>query len=180
MSQLNVGYLQGTSNSGFKVTLTKESTIAHEGDVRFLTSQSYQDLPVYGSKNFLAHKFFPLDLFTANPNDATNVGWNSGVRCTLTRDTGTAGPTGIGGVPLKMVTTGNDSYTNTYNSAAYNICPAAQGQQWTFSVYAKASGTQSNCELYLFECPDSGSYTVAHNTSFTITTSWQRFSITRT
>ena len=54
MSQLNVGYLQGTSNSGFKVTLTKESTIAHEGDVRFLTSQSYQDLPVYGSKNFLA------------------------------------------------------------------------------------------------------------------------------
>ena len=52
MSQLNVGYLQGTSNSGFKITLTKESTISHEGDVRFLTSQSYQDLPVYGSKIF--------------------------------------------------------------------------------------------------------------------------------
>ena len=112
MGQLNVGYLQGTSNSGFKITLTKESTISHEGDVRFLTSQSYQDLPVYGSKNFLAHKFYPLDLFTPNPNDATNVGWNSGVRCTLTRDTGTAGPTGIGGVPLKMVTTGTVSYTH--------------------------------------------------------------------
>ena len=54
MGQLNVGYLQGTSNSGFKITLTKESTISHECDVRFLTSQSYQDLPVYGSKNFLA------------------------------------------------------------------------------------------------------------------------------
>ena len=71
MGQLNVGYLQGTSNSGFKITLTKESTISHEGDVRFLTSQSYQDLPVYGSKNFLAHKFYPLDLFTPNPNDAS-------------------------------------------------------------------------------------------------------------
>ena len=68
MGQLNVGYLQGTSNSGFKITLTKESTISHEGDVRFLTSQSYQDLPVYGSKNFLAHKFYPLDLFTPNPD----------------------------------------------------------------------------------------------------------------
>ena len=75
MGQLNVGYLQGTSNSGFKITLTKESTISHEGDVRFLTSQSYQDLPVYGSKNFLAHKFYPLDLFTPNPNDASNIGW---------------------------------------------------------------------------------------------------------
>ena len=73
MGQLNVANLQGTSNSGFKITLTRESTLAHEGDVRFLTSQSYQDLPVYGSKNFLAHKFFPLDLFTANPNDANNV-----------------------------------------------------------------------------------------------------------
>ena len=78
MGQLNVGYLQGTSNSGFKITLTKESTISHEGDVRFLTSQSYQDLPVYGSKNFLAHKFYPLDLFTPNPNDASNIGWTSG------------------------------------------------------------------------------------------------------
>ena len=180
MGQLNVANLQGTSNSGFKITLTRESTLAHEGDVRFLTSQSYQDLPVYGSKNFLAHKFFPLDLFTANPNDANNVGWNSGVRCTLTRDTGTAGPTGIGGVPLKMVTSGNDSYTNTYNSTAYNVCSASQGQVWTFSVYAKASGTQSNCELYLFEAPDSGGYTVAHNTAITIPTTWTRFSITRT
>ena len=180
MGQLNVGYLQGTSNSGFKITLTKESTIAHEGDVRFLTNQSYQDLPVYGSKNFLAHKFFPLDLFTPNPTNADAVAWNNGVRCTLTRDTGTAGPTGIGGVPLKMVTSANDSYTNTYNSPSFNICPASQGQQWTFSIYAKASSTQSNCELFLFECPDGGNYTVAHNESITITTNWQRFSITKT
>ena len=180
MGQLNVGYLQGTSNSGFKITLTKESTISHEGDVRFLTSQSYQDLPVYGSKNFLAHKFYPLDLFTPNPNDASNIGWTSGNNVTLTRDPSVAGPTGIGGVPLKMVTSGNDPYTATYNSAAWNVCPAAQGQQWTFSVYAKASGTQNNCQLFLFEAPDSGIYTVSHNTSFTITTSWQRFSVTRT
>ena len=121
MGQPNVGYLQGTSNSGFKVTLTKESTIAHEGDVRFLTSQSYQDLPVYGSKNFLAHKFYPLDLFTPNPNDASNIGWTSGNNVTLTRDPSVAGPTGIGGVPLKMVTSGTDPYTVTYNAPQWNV-----------------------------------------------------------
>ncbi|BCU96211.1 MAG: hypothetical protein CM15mV11_2860 [Caudoviricetes sp.] len=91
MGQLNVGYLQGTSNSGFKSYSYQRITIAHEGDVRFLTSQSYQDLPVYGSKNFLAHKFFPLDLFTANPNDANNIGWTSGSNVTLTRDPSVAG-----------------------------------------------------------------------------------------
>ena len=180
MGQLNVGYLQGTSNSGFKVTLTKESTIAHEGDVRFLTSQSYQDLPVYGSKNFLAHKFFPLDLFSPNPNDPNNIGWTSGNAVTLSRDPSVAGPTGIGGVPLKMVTSGNDPYITSYNSPAWNVCPASQGQQWTYSIYAKAASTAQTCQLFLFEAPDSGSYTVAHNTSFTVTTSWQRFSITRT
>ena len=47
MGQLNVGYLQGTSNSGFKITLTKESTISHEGNVGFLPDQSLQDLRVY-------------------------------------------------------------------------------------------------------------------------------------
>ena len=180
MGQLNVGYLQGTSNSGFKITLTKESTIAHEGDVRFLTSQSYQDLPVYGSKNFLAHKFYPLDLFTANPNDASNIGWTSGNNATLTRDPSVAGPTGIGGVPLKMVTSGTDPYTVTYNSAAWNICPAAQGQQWTFSIYAKAASTAQTCEIFLFESTDGGNYVSFSEVPFTVTTSWQRFSVTRT
>ena len=180
MGQLNVGYLQGTSNSGFKITLTKESTISHEGDVRFLTSQSYQDLPVYGSKNFLAHKFYPLDLFTPNPNDASNIGWTSGNNVTLTRDPSVAGPTGIGGVPLKMVTSGTDPYTATYNSAAWNVCPAAQGQQWTFSIYAKAASTASQCEMFLFESTDGGNYISFSNPSFTVTTSWQRFSVTRT
>ena len=180
MGQLNVGYLQGTSNSGFKITLTKESTISHEGDVRFLTSQSYQDLPVYGSKNFLAHKFYPLDLFTPNPNDASNIGWTSGNNVTLTRDPSVAGPTGIGGVPLKMVTSGNDPYTATYNSAAWNVCPAAQGQQWTFSIYAKAASTAQTCEMFLFESTDGGNYVSFSNPSFTVTTSWQRFSVTRT
>ena len=145
-----------------------------------IRDRSYQDLPVYGSKNFLAHKFFPLDLFTANPNDANNIGWTSGVNCTLTRDTGTAGPTGIGGVPLKMVTSNNDSYSNTYNSAAYNVCPASQGQQWTFSVYAKAASTASVCEMFLFESTEGGNYIAFSNPSFTVTTSWQRFSVTRT
>ena len=180
MGQLNVANLQGTSNSGFKITLTRESTLAHEGDVRFLTSQSYQDLPVYGSKNFIAHKFSPLDLFTPNPNDANNIGWTSGNACTLSRDTSVAGPTGIGGVPLKMVTSGTDPYTTTYNTAAYNVCSASQGQQWTFSVYAKAASTASVCEMFLFESTEGGNYIAFSNPSFTVTTSWQRFSVTRT
>ena len=46
----------------------------------------------------------------------------------------------VGGVPLKMqMSGGNDPYTNTYNSTSWNITEAAQGEEWTFSVYVKSN-----------------------------------------
>ncbi len=64
MSQLNVRNLQGNSPD-FRVTLDKDSTLSPQGsDIRFI-AQKWQRIPVGNSKNFLAHKFYPLDLFTA-------------------------------------------------------------------------------------------------------------------
>ena len=70
----------------------------------------------------------------------------------------------------------------TYNSSTYNISPAAVGQTWTFSVYAKAN-KQTTGELFLFEANSSGQYfdidSSFANSQIVITTGWQRFSITR-
>ena len=115
---------------------------------------------------------YPLDAF-----NWVTVGNN----CTLTRDTGQSSPASedsTGGAALKMVCSGYDSYTNTHLSS-FNHGTAARYETWTFSVYAKAS-TSLTGQLFLFEAPDGGSYTALSNGSISITTSWQRFEISRT
>lgn len=173
MSQLNVANLQGNSPD-FKITVDKDSTLAPEGTIRFI-QQKWQRIPVVNSKNFFAHKFFPLDIFTAN--NATQ-GFNDGTRCTLSRDTSVQNSP-VGGVALKMALTGNDAYTRSYNNGSvYIITPAEQGQQWTFSVYVKADRSLSSCMIYIFEVDDSGNYNNFHTSTFGVSTSWQR--VTRT
>jgi hypothetical protein len=76
----------------------------------------------------------------------------SGTRATLSRDT-ISSP--VGNTPLKMEVTGNDPYTNTYNSSTWNIAPAANGQTWIVSVYVKASVATTG-EILIFGANSSG------------------------
>jgi hypothetical protein len=78
-----------------------------------------------------------------------------------------------------MVMTGTDPYVGSYNSSIWNLAPAASGQTWTLSFYAKGSETLTgNC--YIFGANSGGGYIEAAATSFTVTTSWQRFTFTTT
>ncbi|BCU96212.1 MAG: hypothetical protein CM15mV11_2870 [Caudoviricetes sp.] len=77
-----------------------------------------------------------------------------------------------------MVTSGNDPYIP--HIMHHNGMFALHHRDNSgLSIYAKAASTAQTCQLFLFEAPDV-EVIQSHNTSFTITTSWQRFSITRT
>ena len=127
MAQLNVANLQGNSPD-FKITVDKDSTLAPAGQLR-LTQQKWQAIPVGNSKNFLAHKFYPLDLFTAYTGGGGTKGFEDGVRCTLSRETGGNSDSPVGGVALKMALSGNDAYTYSYNNGTdYIVTPARNGR----------------------------------------------------
>ena len=78
-----------------------------------------------------------------------------------------------------MVVNGNDPYTLSYNNSQWNVADAKQGDTWTFSVYAKADQATTG-ELFIFEVNAAGGYNTAPAVGISITTSWQRFSFTRT
>lgn len=114
----------------------------------------------------------PTDLFAWAGSAATN-------NCTLSRDA-TAVGSPAGGTPLKMAVTGNDSYAVTYGSSSWTLAPAAAGQTWTISVYAKASQTVT-AQLFIFEiASDQGTLTRIHSADITVGTSWTRISLTVT
>ena len=117
-----------------------------------------------------------------HPYPLDGYSWvTSGTRCTLSRDTTNlchVNHVANGGGALKMVCSGTDSYTSTH-LPSFNHGTAARYETWTFSVYAKAS-TSLTGQLFLFEAPDGGSYTAFSYGSRSITTSWQRFEISRT
>ena len=116
-----------------------------------------------------------------HPKPLDGYSWvTSGNNCDLSRDTGQGiGVAGSGNSALKMLCTGTDSYTSSYGTSGYDLGTAAKFETWTFSVYAKAS-TSLTGQLFLFEAPSGGSITTFSNISISITTSWQRFEITRT
>ena len=69
--------------------------------------------------------------------DIVTFSGTGGANSTITRDT-ISSP--VGNTPLKMVVTGNDpAVTSMYNTPSTNIAPAANGQTWIVSVYAKAN-----------------------------------------
>jgi hypothetical protein len=100
----------------------------------------------------------------------------TGNSCTLTRDT-IASP--VGNTPLKMVTTGNDPYTNTYNSTGNNIAAASSGQTWTISVWAKANQNTTG-QIFHFGANSSGNYIDFSYIVISLTTEWTRYVFTRT
>lgn len=113
------------------------------------------------------------------PNPTDLFAWTGTAQnaCTLSRDTSITRQ--YGSIPLKMAITGNDPYTGTYNSLSWNLAPAANGQTWTLSFYAKASESiTGNC--YIFGANSNGNYIEAPSTSFTVTNTWQRFTFTTT
>lgn len=113
------------------------------------------------------------------PNPTNIFAWSGtgNNNCTLSGDSTITRQ--YGSIPLKMVMVGTDPYTGTYNVSTWNLAPAASGQTWTLSFYAKASETVTgNC--FIFGANSSGNYIEAPSTSFTVTTSWQRFTFTTT
>ena len=113
------------------------------------------------------------------PNPTNIFAWSGtgNNNCTLSGDTAITRQ--YGSIPLKMVMTGTDPYVGSYNSPTWNLAPAASGQTWTLSFYAKASETVTgNC--FIFGANSGGGYIEAPSTSFTVTTSWQRFTFTTT
>jgi len=114
-----------------------------------------------------------------HPNPTNIFAWSGtgNNNCTLTADATITRQ--YGSIPLKMVMTGTDPYTGTYNVSTWNLATAANGQTWTLSFYAKGSETLTgNC--YIFGANSSGNYIEAFATSFTVTNTWQRFSLTST
>jgi hypothetical protein len=71
---------------------------------------------------------------------------------TISRDT-ISSP--VGNSPMKMAVTGNDPHIGTYNSATWNIAPAANGQVWIVSVYVKADVATTG-EILIFGANSSG------------------------
>lgn len=112
-----------------------------------------------------------------NPTDIYSwVNTSVGNNCTLSRDTITSP---VGTKPLKMVITGTDPYTPTYNNSLWNLLPAVAGQTWTVSVWVKASAT-TTIDPYIFGATAAGAYLEASSTGFNVTTSWTRISYSYT
>jgi hypothetical protein len=135
--------------------------------------------------DFVNSKSFSPNTF---PNGLDIYGWYvpkrgnaTGNACTVSRDLDTL-KSPVGGIPLRMDVTGNDPHLSSYNTSTWNISTALNGQTWRVSVYAKASQTLNNCEIYIFGANSSGSasipgggwYGIAQKT-ITVTTEWQRF-----
>jgi hypothetical protein len=116
-----------------------------------------------------------------HPNPTDLYAWvQAGTRSTLSRDN-ISSP--VGNTPLKMVTTENDAFTDSYNLSQYNLAPAQNGETWSVSAYVKADAN-TNIELFIFGA-DSNSSPFGTDgeikaQAFTATTEWQRFTYTIT
>ena len=107
-------------------------------------------------------------------------GWSgtSANAATLSRD---AISSPVGNTPLKMEVTGNDPHLGTYNSGAWNIAPAGNGQTWVVSVYVKASVATTG-QIFIFGANSAGTgfvggaWLAISAGGFNVTTEWTRVS----
>jgi hypothetical protein len=91
----------------------------------------------------------------------------------------TTGRSPANGIPLKLTPTSTSAVIATFNSAIWNLAPAAAGQTWTLSFWAKAS-VAGLAFGGLFSANSSGSFLESPATTFSVTTFWQRFSFSAT
>jgi hypothetical protein len=129
-------------------------------------------LDAANKKSYSQNEFqYSTDIFGWCSSSAVNA-------ATISRDT-ISSP--VGNTPLKMVVTGNDPHIQTYNSADWNIAPAANGQRWVVSVYVKANVATTG-EIIIFGANSSGKSLVSgawlaiSGTTVNITTEWTRVS----
>ena len=113
----------------------------------------------------------PTDIFAWCGTSALNS-------CTISRDTSMTRQ--YGSIPLKMTVTGTDSHIKTYDSSTWNLAPAANGQTWTVSVYAKASVASTFGQIFIFPTNASGLALTFGADNLALTNSWTRFSFTYT
>ena len=113
----------------------------------------------------------PTDIFAWCGTSALNS-------CTISRDTSMTRQ--YGSIPLKMTVTGTDSHIRTYDSSTWNLAPAANGQTWTVSVYAKASVASTFGQIFIFPTNASGLALTFGADNLALTNSWTRFSFTYT
>ena len=104
----------------------------------------------------------------------------SGNAGTYSRDV-TVTDSPAGGIPLKVIQTGNDPYTSTYNSSIWNLGPALVDQTWTVSVWVKASVNTTVEGPVIFGANSGGAYVTAVSAgSINVYTYWTRVSYTTT
>lgn len=113
----------------------------------------------------------PVDIFAWCGSAGVNTG-------SISRDT-SINRSPATGIPLRLNSTGTDAYIATYSNTIWNLAPAAQGQTWTMSFWAKSTSTATALP-YLFSANSSGTYLEAPSSTFTVTTFWQRFSFSAT
>lgn len=114
---------------------------------------------------------YPLDIFAW----ASGAGTNG---CTISRDAATS-LSPAGGIPIKMTVTGADPHMGTYNSVPWNLAPAAVGQTWRASVYAKAS-IPTSAAIFIFGALSNGNYIEAPAGGGSVSTSWSLITYTHT
>lgn len=118
-----------------------------------------------------------IDVFSNGTRNSLDVfGWTgtASSACNLSKDFGIE-DTPVKGVPLKMVITGNDPHTSSFNSSTWNLAPAENGQTWETRVWVKGS-VETTGELFVFGANSSGiigsAGTSFNSGSITIGTSW--------
>jgi hypothetical protein len=88
----------------------------------------------------------PKDLWVY-VRERTTGGTNN---CAIFRDVD-IDPSPAGGVPLRMVCTGNDPHiSGMYNAPLFNLASANNGDTWGVSVYVKANNTNCTGEFFIF------------------------------
>jgi len=87
----------------------------------------------------------------------------------------------VGGVPIKVVQSGNDNHIGSYNLPKWNLASAKVGETWTASVYVKASTATTVEGPVIFGSNAAGTYlTAAGFGSFSVDTNWKRISYSTT
>jgi len=147
------------------------------------------------TKNIFTQKFNPSNLYDgyeyfntdklSNPNsDGVSTegpklaGWGTAAHSADMSADASTEKSPAGGIPLKMVSTGIDPYSNAdYSGPQFNIGLAEKGETWTASVYAKADKTTGG-QIFLFENGGTSDDFSIHDQSIQLTPEWQRYSIT--
>lgn len=135
-----------------------------------IIEKCYQHIENYINDNINPNVFpYPDNIMDWSPN---------GINCDVyTGNTQIHSP--YGGIPMEMKTTAADAQTNTYNSSSWNLASASSGDTWHATCYIKGNRSME-AGIHMFGANSSGSFVESKNTMITLTTDWQKFSMSDT